>query len=46
MRWLSELWSSSSDLVRVALVVGVCLLVGFLVWMGFGGAVQEWLGGN
>lgn len=46
MRWLTELWSGSSDLVKIALVAGVCLLIGFLVWLGFGDAVQGWLSGN
>ena len=46
MKWLSSLWSGSSDAVKIALVVGVVALVALLTWWGFGDAVGAWLAGN
>ena len=46
MRWLTELWSSASNAVRIALVVGVVALVGLFVWLGQANVIGAWLAGN
>ena len=46
MKWLSSLWGSASDAVKIALIVAGVLLIGFLAWYGWGDIVMAWLGAN
>lgn len=46
MKWLSSLWGGASDAVKIALIVAVAALIGFLAWYGWGDIVMAWLGAN
>jgi hypothetical protein len=46
MKWLTELWSSASNTVRIALVVAFVVVVLAFVWLGQAGLIGGWLTGN
>ena len=49
MKWFSELWSGASDAVKIALLAGMILLAGLILWLaGDNGLVVfgEWFGGH
>lgn len=47
MKWLSELWSTSSNGVRIALIVGFVAVIALALFaLGNLDAVGSWLGTN
>ena len=49
MKWFSELWGGASDAVKIALLAGLVILAGLLLWLVGGDGLQglgDWLGAN
>ena len=49
MKWFSELWNGASDAVKIALLAGMIVLAGLILWLVGGNglvAFGEWFGGN
>lgn len=49
MKWFSELWAGASDAVKIALLAGLVILAGLLLWLVGGSGLETfgaWLGAN